>query len=347
MCDPESMKTEKNLIEKICTPDNALKAYQLARRTKRTHDDVLRFEQNREENLINLINVLSDGSYQQGNYFIFKIYEPKERLIMSLPFYDRVAQHMICNVIEPVFDRRFIEHSYACRKGKGVHKASSQLSRWIYEMSVVQGVNVYAYNGDVHQYFASIDHEILITEIRRYIGDPIALKILKEIISHNGIYPEGKGDPVGNLTSQLFANVYLNVLDQYVLHELKPAHYERYMDNFILLDSDLDKIQYAKKRIPVFLNERLKLEINPKSTIVSAKNGIDFVGYRHFPGFTIMRKSMTRRLNNLIRSFENGETDIMDFMNSYNSRIGHMKHGDTYHLIEEFNEKVKQKGIIL
>lgn len=336
------MHTEKHLMERICTPENAMRAYELARRTKRNHADVLRFEQNREDNLNGLIEELSSGAYEQGNYFIFKIYEPKERLIMSLPFRDRVAQHMICNIIEPIFDRRFYEHSYACRKRKGVHAASLQLRHWLHEMETVQGLKVEGYSGDVHAYFASIVHEILLEEIERYIGDVILLETLSRIVAHNGIYPPGIGDPVGNLTSQLFANVYLNILDRFILDELKPDHYIRYMDNFIPIDSDIGKIRACENEIPAFMKERLELEINPKSTIVAARNGIDFVGYRHWPEMTIMRKTMTRRLTTLIRDMENGETDITDFNNSYQSRIGHMKHADTYKLIREFDQKAAQ-----
>lgn len=261
---------------------------------------------------------------------------------MSLPFEDRVAQHMICNVIDPIFDKRFYEYSFACRKGKGIHAASAQLRKWLYEMESVQGLSLYAYCGDVHSYFASINHQVLITEIERYISDGQLLEILIRIISHNGIYPEGVGDPVGNLTSQLFANVYLNILDRFILDEIKPDKYIRYMDNFIPIDRDLGKIKACENEIPQFMQERLKLEINPKSSIVAAKNGIDFVGYRHWAEMTIMRKSMTRRMTKLIRQFEREETDLTDFENSYQSRIGHMKHADTYQLICRYDERVNR-----
>lgn len=339
---PEGMKTEKHLMERICTPENAMLAYMKARRTKRTHEDVIRFEKHREENLIALTEELRSGSYEQGKYYIFTIHEPKERLIMSLPFRDRVAQHMIVNVIEPIFDKRSYEHSYACRREKGIHRASAKLRQWLYEMESIQGRRVYAFSGDVHSYFASINHDILMAEIERYIGDTQLLGILHGIISHNGIYPPGVGDPVGNLTSQLFANVYLNILDRHILDEIKPAHYVRYMDNFVPLDDDLGKIKYCYEEIPNFMHERMALEINPKSSIVAARNGIDFVGFRHWPEMTIMRKSVTRRMTDLLRQFENEETDITDFENSFNSRIGHMSHADTYKLIKGFETRAQK-----
>ena len=228
------MKTIKNLIDKICTFPNAIKAYMKARKCKRLRPEVLEFEQNREDNLQKAIDAIQSGDYTPGKYRIFKVWEPKERIIMALPFFDRVIQHMIVNIIEPIFEKRFIFHSYACRKGKGAHEASDTLSKWLYELEVVQGKKIYAIKGDIHHYFQSVAHDVLKKEIRRYISDKALLKILDRIIDHNGIFPPGVGIPVGNLTSQLFANVYLNKLDQYVKHVLKMKYYVRYMDDFII-----------------------------------------------------------------------------------------------------------------
>ena len=220
-CGRANMKTIKNLISKICTFPNAIKAYMKARKCKRLRPEVLEFEQNREDNLQKAIDAIQSGDYTPGKYRIFKVWEPKERIIMALPFFDRVIQHMIVNIIEPIFEKRFIFHSYACRKGKGAHEASDTLSKWLYELEVVQGKKIYAIKGDIHHYFQSVAHDVLKKEIRRYISDKALLKILDRIIDHNGIFPPGVGIPVGNLTSQLFANVYLNKLDQYVKHVLK------------------------------------------------------------------------------------------------------------------------------
>ena len=337
------MKTEKHLLPSICTNENAEEAYRQARECKRYRPEVMRFEQNREEYLLSAIEDVQTLNYNPGRYFIFKVWEPKERVIMALPLYDREIQHMIVNIIEPTFERRFIYQSYACRKEKGVHKASDALSRRLYELCVVQGKNIHAISGDIHNYFGSVDHNALKTEIRRYISDKEVLILIDRIIDENGIYPEGVGIPVGNLTSQLFANVYLNIFDQYVKHVLKGPDYFRYMDNFIILKEENPSYLYNElETAGTFLNTNLKLELNPKSTVVSAKNGIDFVGYRHFPGFTIMRKSSTRRLTKLIHAFESGEVDEELFDRSVESRIGHMKHADTAGMIEEYRRKVKQ-----
>ena len=335
------MKTEKHLIDKICSFGNALRAYRKARKCKRYRSDVLQFEAKRELNLLRAMDELREGTYKAGQYFVFKVYEPKERLIMALPFYDRVIQHMIVNVIEPIFNKRFISHSYACRKEKGVHEASDTLARWLYNLQIKQGKKIYAIKADVHHYFQSIDHEIFKAEVRRYISDKKVLQLMDYVIDHNGIYPDGLGIPVGNRTSQLFANVYLNILDQYIKHELGVRYYIRYMDDFVILSEDPEELRQLLVKIESFLNERLHLNLNPKTTILAAKNGVDFVGYRHFPSFVIVRKEATRKIKKLIRAFETGEIDEELFDASMSSRIGHMIHADTYNLVISINKEVE------
>jgi RNA-directed DNA polymerase len=326
------MVTCKNLMPEICTFRNAEIAYRLAKQGKRYRPEVMKFEGDRENNLLKAVTDLRELSYMPGRYFVFKIWEPKERIIMALPFYDRVVQHMIVNIVGPVFERRMIYRSYACRKDFGVHAASAFLEKRLYNLEVKEGRRIYALSGDIHHYFQSVDNEILKQIIRRYISDPDVLTILYRIIDHNGIYEDGRGIPVGNLTSQLFANVYLNELDQFIKCTLREHEYVRYMDNFIILSEDPERLRADYAAIDEFITCRLKLEFNPKSCIVSGKNGIDFVGYRHFPGFTIMRKAATRRLRQTIKEYQTGEVDAEAFGKSVVSRLGHMKHADTYYL---------------
>lgn len=336
------MKTVKDIMKKICTPANALKAYFKARKCKRYRPEVLEFETDREENLFRAVQILKDGTYQPGQYRVFKVWEPKERIIMALPFFDRVIQHMIVNFIEPIFEKRFIFQSYACRKGKGVHEASETLSKWLYELEVKKGKRIYAIKGDIHHYFQSVDHVILKQEIRRYISDKALLKILDRVIDHNGIFPPGVGIPVGNLTSQLFANVYLNKLDQFVKHEMKVKYYVRYMDDFIILSEDPEELRRLLAEIENFLKRELKLELNPKTTILAAKNGINFVGYIHYKDHKKIRKDAMRRLKKLLRAFETGEVDLEYFDRSVASRFGHMEHADTYNLIKDTRKKIRE-----
>lgn len=336
------MKTINNLIEKICTFKNAVSAYMKARKCKRYRPEVLEFEADREENLFRAIRELKEGTYRPGEYRIFKVWEPKERIIMALPFFDRVVQHMIVNFIEPIFEKRFFNYSFACRKDKGVHEASAVLSKWLYNLEVVQGKKIYAIKGDIHHYFQSVIHDVLKQEIRRYISDRKLLDIIDRIIDHNGIFPKGVGIPVGNLTSQLFANVYLNKLDQFAKHVLKITYYIRYMDDFIILSEDPAELREWLKRIEEFLRQELRLELNPKTTILAAKNGIDFVGYVHYKDHKKIRKDAMRRLKKTLKAFETGEMELEDFDRSITSRIGHIGHADTYILRKQTEEKVKQ-----
>lgn len=326
-------------MTKICTFKNALLAYKKARKCKRYRPEVKQFENGREENLIRAVEDLEALTYTPGRYFIFKVWEPKERVIMALPFYDRVIQHMIVNIIEPLFEKRFIFHSYACRKGKGAHEASAALKKRLYNLEALQGKRIWAIKGDIHHYFQSVAHDILKREIRRYISDKALLSILDRIIDHNDIYEDGVGIPVGNLTSQLFANVYLNKLDQFVKHTLHIEDYFRYMDDFIILGEDPEELRAVLKKIEEFLNKELKLQLNQKTTIIYTRNGVDFVGFRHWATMKLPRKAATRRINDLLKCFESGIITEEFFDASMTSRIGHMKHADTYNLQKDLEER--------
>ena len=216
------MKRYTGIYEQIYDFANLERAYKKARRCKRYRNEVLRYSRNLEENLINLQNHLIWHSYEQGIYRTFYVYEPKKRLISALPFADRVAQHAINNILEPLIDRRFYYHSYACRKEKGMHKASEVLTKWLYD-ETFDGKPLYAIKADIHHYFQSIDHERLKATIRRIIKDEEALALLDKIIDNVGT--DGKGIPVGNLTSQLFANLYLDRMDKYLKETLHVRHY--------------------------------------------------------------------------------------------------------------------------
>lgn len=171
------MKTVKGLHEKMYTFDNANISFHKAAENKRFHEEVLAFSMSKEDELLRACEEVETLTYSQGPYTVFKVWEPKERLIMALPFYDRVVQHMIVNAIGPVFEERFYCHSYACREGKGMHAASNQLYKWLYELMVVQELRIYAFKGDISKYFASIPHDGLKDENRRYIGDKKALPL--------------------------------------------------------------------------------------------------------------------------------------------------------------------------
>ena len=336
------------LLEAMGDYGNVQKAYNKARKCKRHRKDVLIFTKDKEENLDKVREDILNLAYEPSEYHYFKVYEPKERQIMALPFYDRVIQHAINNVLEPIFDKRFISQSYACRKGKGMHAASDTLKEWLYEWNKYHPDQpLYAIKADIHHYFQSIDHAILKTEIRKVIKDAGVLALLDRIIDHNGNMPDGVGIPVGNLTSQLFANIYLDALDQFIKHELGVEAYIRYMDDFVILSPDKEQLRSWLARIEQFLREELKLEFNPKTTILAAKNGIDFVGYKHRATHRKVRKDSIKRIKRTIKKCESGKITKEQLQKSIQSWTGHAGHADSYNLrkkIETLAEAALEKA---
>ena len=396
------------LVEAMADYGNVQKSYNKARKGKRYRKDVIRFTKKKEENLKRVREDILTQEYKPGAYHYFKVYEPKERQIMALPFYDRVVQHAINNVLEPIFNKRFIFHSYACRKKKGMHKASETLQGWLYGwkkyhgdeplyaikadihhyfQSIDHGIlkaeirhvikdkealtlidriifhsyacrkkkgmhkasetlqgwlygwkkyhgdePLYAIKADIHHYFQSIDHGILKAEIRHVIKDKEALTLIDRIIDHNGNMPDGVGIPVGNLTSQLFANIYLDKLDRFIKHTLGVKPYERYMDDFILLSPDKGQLREWLAAIETFLRDELRLELNPKTTILAAKNGIDFVGYKHRGTHKKVRRDSIKRMKRKIKWYVKGKITKEKLQKSVRSWTGHASHADSYNL---------------
>ena len=257
----------------------------------------------------------------------FYVYDPKHRLISAPPFVDRIVHHAIVNVIDPVFDKSFIEDSYACRKGKGAHKAVKRLQIFLRKTKTN-----YALKCDISKYFAHIDHDILFALIRKKVTDRRLLVLLRHIIDS---YPEGI--PIGNLTSQLFANIYLDPLDRYIKQDLRRRYYLRYVDDFLILGESKDDLKKVLDQITVFLSEHLKLELHPKKVrIFPTWLGVDFVGYVVFPDHICLRSKNVRRfrkkLKKLTVQLERGNIDQEYFESSINSWIGHASHADSFRL---------------
>ena len=333
------MKRLNGLYEQIYDFANLERAYRKARRCKRYRNEVLRYSENLEENLINLQNHLIWHTYRQGTYRMFYVYEPKKRLISALPFPDRVAQHAVNNILEPLIDKRFFFHSYACRKNKGMHRASEVLSGWIYDLSF-DGAPLYAIKADIHHYFQSIEHDRLKRALRRIIKDAEVLELLGRIIDSGGEH--GTGIPVGNLTSQLFANLYLDALDKYVKETLHARYYIRYMDDFVILSPDKGFLRDSLRKIEAFLASELGLLLNPKTTILNCKNGVDFCGYRHWEDHKKVRKSSIRRMRRTIKAFRNGKIGEERFNKCLQSWLGHIQHADTYLLREGVLQRINE-----
>ena len=225
---------------------------------------------------------------------------------------------------------------------------SDTLKEWLYEWNKYHPDQpLYAIKADIHHYFQSIDHAVLKTEIRKVIKDAGVLALLDRIIDHNGNMPDGVGIPVGNLTSQLFANIYLDALDQFIKHELGVEAYIRYMDDFVILSPDKEQLRNWLARIEHFLREELKLEFNPKTTILAAKNGIDFVGYKHRATHRKVRKDSIKRIKRTIKKCESGKITKEQLQKSIQSWTGHAGHADSYNLrkkIETLAEAAIEKA---
>jgi retron-type reverse transcriptase len=321
------MKRHGSLFEKIYDFDNLLSAFQKAKKGKRYKNEVLLYTSKLEENLINLQNHLIWQTFEPGKYNEFIIYEPKKRIISAPQFKDRVLHHAIYKVLNPIYEKIFIYDSYACRAGKGTHAGANRLTKYIR----MHSSNAYCLKCDISQYFHNIDHEVLKEILRKKIKCAKTLWLLDKIIDTNG---ESEGLGLGALTSQLFANIYLNELDYYVKQTLKIRHYIRYMDDFIIISDSKDELREIRQNIEGFLWDRLKLTTNQKTQIFPVKQGINFLGYRIWPSHRLLRKSsikrIKRRLKRLSKDYQEGRATISQIRPVLSSWLGHASHADSY-----------------
>ncbi len=295
------MKTYKNLYEKVSSLENLERAFRKARRGKSKKQYVIAFENNLKNELQQLHNELTSFTYQPQQLKRFIVRDPKTRTIHASNFRDRVVYHALVNILEPIFEQSFIYDSYASRKGKGTHNALlrfdifkrkvSRNGKLLHEHFDNNHIIGYAFKADIKKYFDTVDHEILMNIIGKKIQDKNVFWLIKRILNNFDTNIKGKGMPLGNLTSQFFANVYLTQLDYFVKYKLQVKYYIRYVDDFIILDVNKSKLVEYQERIRDHL-AALKLELHPdKSKIIPLRNGVSFVGYRIFYHYKILRKS--------------------------------------------------------
>ncbi len=346
------MKRHSNLFPKIITFENLLAASQQAQRHKRYRDPVLAFNRHLEHNLFQLQHELCTQTYQPGAYRTFEIYEPKRRVISAAPYRDRVIHHALCNIIVPLFDRTLIATTYANRKGYGSHKALKQFVRYARSSR-------YALQCDIRKYFPSIDIGILKQMIRQKLKCPETLWLIDTILDNRSAsefildYFPGdtlltplerpKGLPIGNLTSQFLANVYLNGFDHYIKQTLQITKYVRYVDDFSLFSSDRAYLQDCRQQLETYL-ATLRLRIHPiKSQLTQTRYGVNFVGFRVLPDRIRVRnhnlQTGRRRIRKLQRSYESDRITQHDVCQSLQSWNAHLNHGDTWHLRQHLFEK--------
>lgn len=269
-------------------------AWQKFSRGKKSRQDVAEFHKNLQNQLQSLHSALQGGSYQHERYQQFIIQDPKTRQIHKACVKDRVVHQAIVNAIEPLFESRFIYDSYSCRVGKGTHKGIERLQTFLRRASHNDTRQVYVLKCDIRKYFASIDHEILLMLLARHIKDEEILELLRSIILSHGA-ETGKGIPLGNVTSQLFANIYLHELDWYMKQTLGVTWYGRYCDDFVVISTDKGYLIELVEVVRRFLAETLQLELHPdKVSIRSWRQGVDFLGYVLRP-HTVTLRTKTRR----------------------------------------------------
>jgi len=284
-------------FEQIISIDNLLLAWREFRKGKRSKADVQVFERNLMDNLISLHQELKEQTYNHGPYKHFKVNDPKPRDIHKASVRDRLIHHAIYRVLYAHFDRKFIADSYSCRLNKGTHRAMNRFRSFARKVSHNHTRTVWVLKCDIKKFFASIDHGILKQILARHISDQDTLWLLSNVIDSFHSAKEGTGLPLGNLTSQLLVNIYMNEFDQHVKHTLKVRHYIRYADDFVVLSHDKLYLQNLFLTLHTFLNDRLKLYTHPdKCFIKTLSSGLDFLGWVHFPDHRVLRTSTKRRM---------------------------------------------------
>jgi retron-type reverse transcriptase len=343
------VKRANHLFPQIIAFENLLRASSKARRGKRFRRSTALFELNLEKNLFRTIRLLETKTYAPGEYTDFLIHDPKTRRISAAPYRDRVIHHALINVIEPLIGKSFIYDTYACIKGKGTHKAVARYRKFLPK-------NRFVLKCDIRQYFFSIDHAILREQFRHKIKCRDTLWLVDQIIASKQWPAQApleyfagddlftpvsrkKGIPIGNLTSQFFANLYLNDFDHFIKQTLGCRHYIRYCDDFVVFGNDKYQLKDTKQSITEYL-ATLRLRLHPhKSRVFRTKEGVDFLGYRIYPDFMRVRKNnvkrFRKRLRMMARLYKEGRIGLQDIQSSIHSWIGHVKHADSYGLREE------------
>ena len=359
----QGMKRIKNLYEKIYDFENLYEAWEAARKGKRYRDEVMLFSSNLEANLIEIQNHLIYETYTVGRYRQFYVYEPKKRLIMALPFKDRVVQWAIYRQLFPLFNKQFIHDSYACREGKGTHKAVDRLQYWLRQVDR-KPQRFYYLKLDIAKYFYRVDHEILINILNRRVNDKRLVDLLTLIINSEetrfglpiGIDPElvdpsdrlfEVGMPIGNLTSQMFANLYLHELDLFAKHDLQLHYYIRYMDDIIILHHDKQHLAVVKDEIEAFLFDNLRLQLNKKTAIRPCSMGVEFVGYRVWATHRKLKKKTAIKIKHGVKHIkkmrDNGEITQDSFIRRIASYKGVMQHCNSFSFRQGLNKLFRRK----
>jgi len=284
--------TNDELFEEIISLENLFEAWKEFRRGKGRKLEVQQFELHLEDNIFALHHDLKNGNYCHGTYESFYVCDPKRRHIHKPGVRDRLVHHAIFRILEPMYDKSFIYDVWSCRKEKGTHGAVKRFQKIAWKLSRNNTRPVWVLKMDIEQYFANVDQEILLNLLARKITDKKCLDLLRIVIKSFS-----QGIPLGNLTSQLFANVYLNELDRFITHNLRLKFYSRYGDDFMVLNKNRSILINLIPTIRNFLSNALKLVLHPQKIILSPYHkGIDFLGFVCFPFYRVLRTKTKKRL---------------------------------------------------
>lgn len=356
----------KNVFDLIFSMENLYGALEDASRGRRYQRDVLDFNYDTWTNLTDLREEILSGEYEIEKYYIFYIHEPKLRMIMSIAFKHRVIQWAIYRVVNPMLVPGYIEDSYGCIPGRGSLSAMQKLKYWLEKVDRQEDENWYYLKLDISKYFYRVSHRVLKKVLAKKIKDQRLLDVLYRIIDcqHTPFgLPPGKnpedvpledrlfevGMPIGNLLSQMFANIYLDMLDQFCKRVLGIRYYIRYMDDVIILGNDKLQLREWKERIGVFLETELELNLNNKTCIRPIGQGIEFVGYRVWANRVIIRKSTTLRIKRSLKGvrklYAEGKMSFEKVTETFRCYIGMLQHTDSQALIDKlYEDMVLMKG---
>lgn len=318
------------MFKKITSLENLFLAWHEFKPDKIAKEDVSRFAIDVEEHLFALHASLTAGTWRHGHYSAFYVRDPKLRHIHKASVSDRVLHHAIVRVVEPVFDKSFIFDSYSSRKTKGAHKAGERFREFTWKLSRNNTKTVWILKCDIRKFFDSVDHAILLKLLKKKIIDEKAVQLLWTVINSFSVIPN-KGIPIGNLTSQLFSNIYLNSFDHFVKRELHVKEYIRYADDFVMLSRDRAYLERLVPAIKDWLERHLELTLHPRKVFITKwHRGVDFLGFVHFPYYAIMRtktkQRVIRKTRQAYQKLQEGKISAYNFAQTLASYRGRLKH---------------------
>lgn len=327
--------TLNSLYFELCSYENLKRAFKKARKGKTQKSYVIEFQKNLKKNLLSLQTTLLTHTYKPKPLETFIISDPKTRKISKSAFVDRIVHHAVCNIIEPILDKTFIYDSYANRLGKGTLKAVDRFTVFARKVTRNYRQTAFVLKADIRHYFETVDQKTVLEILKKRIKDKRVLWLIRLILENYNAKEKGKGMPLGNLTSQFFANVYLNELDQFVKHTLKMKYYIRYVDDFVLFSASKAELGIHKNNISIFLRKRLLLELHPdKSKIVPLHRGVEFLGLKIFSQHKLIKKrnvqKFKRKFNIFVSEYNEGLINYDTIYNSVEGWLAYTKNANTH-----------------